>query len=78
MATILPTNDTFPVKQYLHQVRFKLDDGSVIEVQPTAARRSIMIGILNSLAQFQPTFPAGRSVLGVEIDLGNQQDVIKR
>lgn len=80
MATILPLNTKQPVKQFQAQIRYKMNDGSYIEVQPDPTKRSIIIGVLNQLATLNPatTFPAGLEVTNVEVDLGNQLDTYKQ
>lgn len=78
MANSIPTPTKKPVKQYLAQVRFKLNDGSYIEVQPDATKRSIITGVLNQVASlYTGSFPTGLEVEKIEIDLGNQLDSIK-
>lgn len=79
MATTLPLNTKQPVKHFQAQIRFKMNDGSYIEVQPDPTKRSIIINALNVLAGLNPatSFPSGLEVTNVEIDLGNQLDNVK-
>lgn len=79
MATTLPLNTKQPVKHFQAQIRFKLNDGSFIEVQPDPTKRSVIIGVLNQLATLNPAtnFPTGAEVTNIEIDLGNQLDNVK-
>lgn len=78
MAASVPTPTKKPIKQYLAQVRFKMNDGSYLEVQPDATKRSIIIGVLNQIASlYTGSFPSGLEVEKIEIDLGNQLDTVK-
>jgi hypothetical protein len=78
MATTLPLNTKQPVKHFQAQIRYKMNDGTFVEVQPDATKRSIIINALNVLAGLNPNnFPTGLEVTNIEIDLGNQLDVVK-
>ena len=78
MANSIPTPTKKPIKQYQAQVRFKMHDGSYIEVQPDPTKRSIITGVLNQIASlYSGNFPTGLEIERIEIDLGNQLDTIK-